>query len=158
MADIYQWRRALHIPFIIFLQIIFIILFAIFVVYDPNAALGSSDDPPLYKKDKDTGKYMLNRIHPLEDEGHATAEPSEKNVSKDDNAAKLFEDSLIAAIEETNKPSGDSKEAIHDKVQSLQLAIKNLVIDHTNDELESNQEHGVHQAASGLISNVYPCA
>jgi len=153
MADIYQWRRALHIPFIIFLQIIFILLFGIFVVYDPNAALGHSDDPPIYNLRN--GKYFLNQKHSLDDEGHATAEPSEKNVSKKDDAAKQFEDSLIAAIEETNKP-GDSKKTIHESVKSLQAAIVRLVSDTPNVEIETNQEHGVHQAASALISNVYP--
>ena len=75
MTDVYQWRRVAHIPFIIILQILFIILFAVFVVYDPEIALGSKEH---------------------------TAEGQSVNV-------------------------------------------------------DSNQEHGVHQEAFTLISHVYPC-
>ena len=39
MADPYKWRRTAHIPLIIVLQIIFIILFAKFVVYDEHTAI-----------------------------------------------------------------------------------------------------------------------
>ena len=48
--DVYQWRRALHIPVLIVLQVIFIILFGIFVVYDPKSAglKDSSEDSSAY--------------------------------------------------------------------------------------------------------------
>ena len=36
--DPYQWRRAFHVPFLIGLQITFIVLFGVFVVYDPYSA------------------------------------------------------------------------------------------------------------------------
>ena len=39
MADGYQWRRVAHIPALIILQIIFVILFAKFVVYDEHSAI-----------------------------------------------------------------------------------------------------------------------
>ena len=38
--DVYEWRRALHIPVLIGLQILFIILFGIFVTYDPSGVDG----------------------------------------------------------------------------------------------------------------------
>jgi len=43
-VDIYQWRRAFHVPVLITLQIIFIILFGCFVVYDPRTAESPSKD------------------------------------------------------------------------------------------------------------------
>jgi len=39
-TDLYQWRRSFHIPTLIVLQIVFIILYGRFVVYDPVSAIG----------------------------------------------------------------------------------------------------------------------
>ena len=41
--DVYQWRRAFHIPTLIVLQIVFVILFAQFVVYDPVSSIGRAN-------------------------------------------------------------------------------------------------------------------
>ena len=41
--DPYQWRRAFHIPTLIVLQIVFIVLFAHFVIYDPHSAAGNGE-------------------------------------------------------------------------------------------------------------------
>ena len=40
MADLYHWRRSLHIPVILGLQVAFIGLFAKYVIYDPVTVAG----------------------------------------------------------------------------------------------------------------------
>ena len=176
MTDVYQWRRTLHIPFIIILQILFIILFAIFVRYDPQEALGSLEDPPLVSRwATSTPKSVL----PTPDVLSANPEPSpdprdripdprttgkydntneiyEKTTSKYDSAYE-FEKNLIAAVKEIKEPKNPSSSKIHEKISSLHSTIMRFIKDNTNSDHESTQEHGIHQQAVALISHVYPC-
>ena len=62
MADPYKWRRTAHIPLIIVLQIIFIILFAKFVVYDEHTAIKNVHfDKGVHHKEGDTEIYISER-------------------------------------------------------------------------------------------------
>ena len=110
MTDVYQWRRVAHIPFLIILQIIFIILFGLFVVYDPEITLGPPDP-------------TTPKPHAIPTPDQLTPQPPDK-TNVDNNSDKL----PITVI---------NPEALI--------------------ELDSNQEHGSHLAASKMISNIYPC-
>ena len=57
--DVYQWRRSFHVPVLIFVQIVFIVLFGVFVIYDPNSAVGHSADA------KDNAQDQI-KIYPSE--------------------------------------------------------------------------------------------
>ena len=143
MADVYQWRRALHIPLLVILQILFIILFACFVDYDPQSALGPPDPPKL--TDLNSADYNASAY-----EGHL------ENPDEEVYVANLFEAEFLSAIKETKNPSS-TKETIHQKISSLKSSIVRLIKDYQHVKVDSNQEHGSHGSASELISNVYPC-
>ena len=102
MADVYQWRRALHIPLLVILQILFIILFACFVDYDPQSALGPPDPPKL--TDLNSADYNASAY-----EGHL------ENPDEEVYVANLFEAEFLSAIKETKDPSS-TKETIHQKM------------------------------------------
>ena len=169
MTDVYQWRRTLHIPFIIILQILFIILFAIFVRYDPQEALGSPEDPPLIERFRATTSHSIDtpstsksslttadNSSPNPEPPTPSPEESEKSISELDTTYE-FEKNLVAAIQEINEPNNPSNSKIHEKVKSLQDTIMRFINDRTNADHESAQEHGIHQQAVQLISHVYPC-
>merc|ERR1712158_38575 len=144
MADVYQWRRALHIPLLVILQILFIILFACFVDYDPQSALGPPDPPKANFDNIKSGGANASA-----NEGHLA------NLEEEVYVANLFESQFLSAVKETKNPSS-TKETIHQKISSLKTSIVRLIQDYQHVKVESNQEHGVHGSASELISNVYP--
>ena len=47
-----MWRRSAHVPALIILQIVFIILFAIFVVYNPDDSTYAGKDSKAVAKEK----------------------------------------------------------------------------------------------------------
>lgn len=61
--DVYQWRRSFHIPTLIVLQIVFIILFATFVVYDPVSAGGKTKTAAQDAKDATAVYPMFQDVH-----------------------------------------------------------------------------------------------
>ena len=143
MTDVYQWRRALHIPLLVILQILFIILFACFVDYDPQSAIGPPDPPKL--SELNSKGYNITAY-----EGHL------ENPDEEVYVANLFEAEFLSAVKETKDPSS-TKETIHQKISLLKSSIVRLIKDYQHVKVESNQEHGTHAGASELISNVYPC-
>ena len=143
MTDVYQWRRALHIPLLVILQILFIVLFACFVEYDPKSALGPPDPPKLSVLNSQN--YNISEYN-----GHL------ENPDEELYVANLFEAEFLSAVKETKDPSS-TKDSIHQKISSLKSSIVRLIKDYQHVKVDSNQEHGVHASASELISNVYPC-
>ena len=151
MADVYQWRRVLHIPFMIILQIIFIILFALFVRYDPKEALGPRD--PTFHKKTTPSDSNLTDVSDI-----SSSSQEEDKTYEDSYAAKEFEANLIKAIADIKESSNPNNSAdIHDDITSLESSLIKFIKDRSKTDHESSQEHGVHQTASALISNVYPC-
>ena len=63
MADPYTWRRVAHIPFIILLQIIFVVLFAKFVVYDEHSAIKNVHFDAGYHKEDATPEPQPEHDH-----------------------------------------------------------------------------------------------
>ena len=107
MADPYKWRRTAHIPLIIVLQIIFIILFAKFVVYDEHTAIKNVHfDKGVHHKEGDTEIYIS------EQKEDAKPEPS-ADGKKD------------APLHETTR---DAKETLTD-YPSMFFSMDNLSID-----------------------------
>ena len=99
MADPYKWRRTAHIPLIIVLQIIFIILFAKFVVYDEHTAIKNVHfDKGVHHKEGDTEIYIS------EQKEDAKPEPSADGV-KDGKDAPLHETTRDAKETLTDYPS-----------------------------------------------------
>lgn len=143
MVDVYQWRRALHIPLLVILQIVFIVLFAVFVEYDPQSALGPADPPDLYKTDT-PGTHGASKVEHLE------------NLAEEVYVANLFESEFLSVINETQNPVG-TQDTIHEKISSLKSSIVRLIKDYQHVKVDTDQEHGVHGSASELISGVYPC-
>ena len=133
MADVYQWRRTLHIPFIIILQILFIILFAIFVRYDPQEALGSSEDPPLlnvsdsHSIDPQTTPKSYDSIS---SDNSESSKESEKIISEHDSAYE-FEKHLVEVIQEIKEPNNprNARNTAHEKIQSLESAMVKFIKD-----------------------------
>jgi ammonium transporter Rh len=98
MADPYKWRRTAHIPLIIVLQIIFIILFAKFVVYDEHTAIKNVHfDKGVHHKEGDTEIYIS------EQKEDAKPEPSSDGV-KDGKDAPLHETTRDAKETLTDYP------------------------------------------------------
>jgi ammonium transporter Rh len=98
MADPYKWRRTAHIPLIIVLQIIFIILFAKFVVYDEHTAIKNVHfDKGVHHKEGDTEIYIS------EQKEDAKPEPSADGV-KDGKDAPLHETTRDAKETLTDYP------------------------------------------------------
>ena len=71
--DVFQWRRALHIPVLIILQILFIILFGIFVVYDPETVGYDPEHIEEHKKECPEKSHDEHDKHGEEDPASAYA-------------------------------------------------------------------------------------
>ena len=98
MADPYKWRRTAHIPLIIVLQIIFVILFAKFVVYDEHTAIKNVHfDKGVHHKEGDTEIYIS------EQKEDAKPEPSADGVK--DGKEKQHETTRDAKETLTDYPS-----------------------------------------------------
>ena len=130
MTDIYQWRRVAHIPFIIILQIIFIILFGVFVVYDPELAIGPADPTPA-----SNNKSPVNTSQPLGKETSDKVNLDQKLVPQ--------------------QPLGKQASGWENYDPNYGLTTREQCL--KDKKKQSNQEHGEHSDASKLISNVYPC-
>jgi len=74
MADPYTWRRVAHIPLIIVLQVVFIILFAQFVVYDEHSAVKNVHFDVGYEDDAHADPQAEPHDDHDHDHDHVTAE------------------------------------------------------------------------------------
>ena len=95
MTDRYQWRRVAHIPLIIILQIIFIVLFAKFVVYDEHSAVKNVHFDKGYQQ-KDA---------------HDAAHGEQREGKSNDPTAEKLTDGEDAPLHETTR---DAKEILTD--------------------------------------------
>ena len=89
-ADPHHWKRMGHIPMLIILQIVFIVLFAKFVVYDEHSAVKNIHFDKNYRKS----------------DVHAT---TEKTTDQDGNPAALTDEK-----EELHETTRDAKEILSD--------------------------------------------
>jgi len=81
MADPYAWRRVAHIPLIIILQVLFIILFAQFVVYDEHSAVKNVHFDAGYKDDHHADPQAEPHDDHDHDHDHITAEKLVEGVN-----------------------------------------------------------------------------
>ena len=81
MADPYTWRRVAHIPLIIVLQVVFIILFAQFVVYDEHSAVKNVHFDVGYEDDATANPQAEPHDDHDHDHGHVTAEKLVEGVN-----------------------------------------------------------------------------
>ena len=81
MADPYAWRRVAHIPLIIILQVIFIILFAQFVVYDEHSAVKNVHFDVGYEDDHHADPQAEPHDDHDHDHSHVTAEKLVEGVN-----------------------------------------------------------------------------
>ena len=81
MADPYTWRRVAHIPLIIVLQVVFIILFAQFVVYDEHSAVKNVHFDVGYEDDAHADPKAEPHDDHDHDHGHVTAEKLVEGVN-----------------------------------------------------------------------------
>ena len=94
-ADPHHWKRMGHIPMLIILQIIFIVLFAKFVVYDEHSAVKNIHFDKNYRKS----------------DAHAVTEKTTDQEGGDQN---LNPAALTDEKEELHETTRDAKEILSD--------------------------------------------
>jgi len=88
--DVYQWRRALHVPVLIVLQVLFIILFAIFVVYDPESVAPTEQKHSHDHHDHDHQDHKSDNH--TKEEGNPEPAPEEPDLTGSYSGYPMFQD------------------------------------------------------------------
>ena len=104
MADPYKWRRVAHIPLIIFLQLVFIILFAQFVVYDEHTAIKNVHFDVGYAEAHKDDAHAEPQAEPHDDHGHDHT-TAEKLTDVQNDTHQLHETTRDAKETLTDYPS-----------------------------------------------------
>ena len=99
MADPYKWRRVAHIPLIIILQVVFIILFAQFVVYDEHSVIKNVHFDIGYEESHKNDAHEDPQAEPHDDHHH------------DHPTAEKLVEGVNASLHETTR---DAKEILTD--------------------------------------------
>ena len=101
MADPYKWRRMGHIPMLIILQIVFIILFAQFVVYDEHSAIKNIH-------------FDKNHMKHMKKDALATMEKPKTDEEMEQNGTGPKHEKLVDEEEELHITTRDAKEILTD--------------------------------------------